>query len=73
MPRKAKYPVVQITDGTWYALADFSRDICCHCSLVHDQEWKLENGRLFFKVKVNQRETNRLRKKHGITISRKEK
>lgn len=70
MPRKAKYPVVQIVDDTWYALADYSRDICCGCSMVHDQEWKLEDGRLFFKVKVNQRETARLRKKHGIKVTR---
>jgi acetone carboxylase gamma subunit len=66
---KTKYPVVQVTDDTWYALRDYSRDICCHCCLVHDQEWKIENGQLFFKVKVNARETAKQRKLHGIKVT----
>jgi hypothetical protein len=69
MARK-KVPTVQITDDTWYALRDYTRDICCHCCLTHDQKWKFENGELFFKVKVNSRETARLRKLYGIKVSR---
>ncbi len=68
----ARVPVVQILDDTWYALGDYTREICCGCGLVHDTRWKLENGRLFFKVKVNQRETAKHRKEHGIKVTRKE-
>lgn len=64
----AKYRTIQITDGSWYELGDFDRDICCGCSLVHDTEFKLENGRILFRAKVNTRETAKLRKAAGIKV-----
>ena len=72
MTRRAKYPVIQINDGSWYAMAGFSRDICCDCGLAHDTEYKLENGRLMFRTRVNQKATAAQRKAHGITITRKQ-
>lgn len=66
----SKYRTVQIVDGTWYELGDFDRDICCGCSLVHDLQYKMEKGRIKFRAKVNERETAKLRKEHGITVKR---
>lgn len=66
----AKYRTVQITDGAWYTISGFDRDICCGCGLVHDTEFKLENGRIMFRTKVNQRETAKHRKEHGIKVVR---
>jgi len=53
---------VQINDGSWYLLSDYTRDVCCDCSLVHDVDYKIENGKILVKTTVNRRETNRLRK-----------
>ena len=61
---------VTITDGSWYVLGDYTRDICCHCSLVHDMDYKVENGKIMVKTVVNTRETNKLRKQSGIVITR---
>lgn len=63
-----KVPVIQIYDGSWYALSTFSRDICCGCGLVHDTEFKLENGKIMFRATVNQRETRKHRRKHGLKV-----
>ena len=59
---------VQINDGSWYAQADYTRDICCDCCLVHDVDYKFENGVLMVKTTVNRRETNKLRKQHRVTV-----
>ena len=71
MTRPKVTRTIQINDGAWYAQADYTRDICCDCSLVHDLDFKFENGVLFVRTVVNRRETNRLRKLHGITVKAK--
>lgn len=55
-------------DGSWYQLSDYTRDVCCGCSLVHEMDYKVEDGVIWFRASVNQRETNRLRKMHAITV-----
>lgn len=70
MPRKPKYRTVQIFDGAWYELANFDRDICCSCSLVHKTEYKFEDGKIWFRTKVDQRETAKLRKAENIKVTR---
>lgn len=70
MTNRKKYPVIQINDGSWYVLANFSRDICCDCGLVHDTDFKLDNGRIMFRTRVNVKATDAQRKEHGITITR---
>ena len=66
-----KYRTVQIIDGAWYTISGFDRDICCDCGLTHDTEFKLENGRIMFRTKVNQRETIKHREEYGIKVMRK--
>jgi hypothetical protein len=61
---------VQIMDGAWYQQHDYTRDICCDCCMVHDMDYKVENGVIWFRATVNQRETNKLRKKHGIKVAK---
>jgi hypothetical protein len=60
---------VQMYDHAWY-LDKFSRHECCDCSLVHETEWKVENGRLFTRWKRAEKETKDLRKKLGIKVTR---
>ena len=62
MKRASITRTVQINDGSWYLLSDYTRDVCCDCSLVHDVDYKIENGKILVKTTVNRRETNRLRK-----------
>jgi len=61
---------IQIIDGTWYAVnhggPPFIEE-CCDCGLSHRQEWKIENGRLYFRYTVDKRATNSARKRDGIT------
>lgn len=66
----SKYRTVQVTEGAWYAIGGFDRDICCACGLTHDTEFKLENGKIMFKTKVNPRATAKHRAEHGIAVSR---
>lgn len=69
---KVKKPrVVQVWSGSWYSVGTFVQDICCDCGLVHDTEFKVENGRIMFRHVVNRRATDAERAKHGITIKRK--
>jgi hypothetical protein len=68
VPRK--YRTVQVTDGSWYTISGFDRDICCGCGMTHDTEFKLENGRIMFRTRVNQKETRKHRAEHGITVRR---
>jgi hypothetical protein len=66
----SKYRTVQVVDGSWYAMSGFDRDICCDCGLTHDTQFKLEDGRIMFRTKVNQRETAKHRKEHNIKVIR---
>ena len=67
----SKYRTVQVTENTWYTISGFDRDICCECGLTHDTEFKLDNGRIMFRTKVNRKATAAERRKHGITVKRK--
>jgi hypothetical protein len=64
------YRSVQIEPGKWYALLDYDRSECCDCGCVHVDEFKLENGRIFYRTRVDRRQTAIQRKKYGITITR---
>lgn len=63
-------PVTQIKPGTWYALGSFDSTECCSCGHVDVHEWKLERGRLFFRVEMDEAETRRVRRELGIKIVR---
>jgi hypothetical protein len=67
---KKERRVVQMWEDAFY-LENFSQHQCCHCSLVHDVEYTVENGRIFTRWKENKRETAKARKLEGITITRK--
>jgi len=63
-----------MVEGVWYALQhDIEVTECCDCGLVHETEWKVERGRLWWRSRVNPQATAAARLKAGITgISRKE-
>jgi hypothetical protein len=73
MTKRAKVRTVEINEGSWYALGNFDRDVCCDCCLVHLTEHKLENGKIMFRTVVDAAETAALRKEHGIKVTRKGK
>lgn len=60
---------VQMYEDKFY-LDKFSQHECCGCSLVHDVEYHIENGRIFTRWKVNRRATNAQRRKYGIKVTR---
>lgn len=66
---KKREHVVEIIDGVWY-LDKFSQHECCHCSLVHDTEYKVEKGRIFTRWTQNDKATKEQRKKLGIKVTR---
>jgi len=66
-----KVPTVQINDGSWYPLGGYDRQICCDCALVHRLDYKLEKGKIFERVSVDEKATAAERAKHGITVTRK--
>ena len=71
MPKKV--PIVQIEPGKWYAFQDYDRTECCDCGLIHLEEFKVEKGRLYFRTTRDDRATREVRKRSGITITRKAK
>jgi hypothetical protein len=66
-----KTPTIQIIDGRWYALGGYDKQVCCGCGLTHRLEYKLEKGRIFERVTVDDKATAAERKKHGIKVTRK--
>ena len=68
MARKKPEPQ-QIHEGVWYVVAHGGSpctEECCDCGLVHDQEWKIENGRIYFRYSRNEKATRAARKRRGI-------
>ncbi len=75
MPRKQKlrHKVVgsiQTEPDKWYRLDSPEITECCDCGMVHHTEYVLENGRLFWRAKVDKAATEAARREHGITVTR---
>lgn len=68
--KRKPYKPVQVIEGVWYALMDEQTSECCDCGLVHETEWKVEKGRLFYRTKVNRRLTTASRRASGIKVVR---
>jgi len=65
MPKPKKEHTYQIYDGIWYRTGHGRPPYlheCCDCGLVHNIEYKFENGQLFEKWTVDKKETTRARK-----------
>ena len=62
MTKKKDAPAIQLWDGSWYKLDDGYLHECCDCGLVHDVNYKMENGSLFMQWNTNTRETKKARK-----------
>lgn len=71
MPSKRKTQTVQIYDGAWYALGGYTHQVCCDCGLVHTLEYKIEKGRIYERVRRDDKATSAERRKHGIKVTRK--
>ena len=70
MKRRAD-PVVQIIDGSWYALGHgFTHEDCCGCGLSHRIDYKLEDGRIFVRYRVDHKRTRENRRRDGIRVIR---
>lgn len=55
----------QVIDGEWYEASwTGQRDMCCHCGLVHVTDFKVEKGKLLFRVRQNKKATKEARKKY---------
>lgn len=60
---------VEMYDGKWY-LEKFEKHQCCDCALVHEVDYKVENGRLFTQWKRNEEETKAERKRLRIKVTK---
>jgi hypothetical protein len=71
--KKAETPPTQIIDGQWYAAAHGPAphsEECCDCGLTHLIEYKLENGRIWYRYTIDKRATTAARKRRGIDVDR---
>ena len=59
---------IQMEPGKWYRLNSPEITECCDCSLIHVTEYMIEDGRLFWRSKVDRRATRLKRKENGIKI-----
>ena len=70
--KKPPDATVQVIDGAWYELGHgFTHEDCCDCGLSHRVDYKLENGRVMVRYRVDHRRTAENRKRDGISIKRK--
>jgi len=65
-----KIQSIQCEPGKWYRLDSPELTECCDCSLLHWTEYKFENGRMFWRSKVDRKATAAKRKENGIKIIR---
>jgi hypothetical protein len=57
----------QMIEGTWYAIQhDIEVTECCACGLVHETEYKMERGRIWWRTRVNPQASAAARRKAGI-------
>ena len=67
---KPRDATVQVNDGSWYAVGHgFTHEDCCDCGLSHRVDYKLENGRVMVRYRVDHRRTAANRKRDGIKIT----
>jgi len=66
--RKKPLISVQMEEGKWYRLDSPEITECCDCSLIHITEYMFENGRMFWRSKVDRAGTRQKRKENSITI-----
>ena len=60
----------EIEEGKWYPLYRKDSLRCCDCALVHRLELKLAGNRIWIKLERDDKATNGIRKRAGITITR---
>ena len=54
----------QMHADTWYAIQhDIEVTECCTCGLVHETEYKLERGRIWWRSRINSQATSAARTK----------
>ncbi len=68
MERKDEYE--QIWSGVWEDLNGPFELACCSCCLVHSVNVRMHEGRIQIQLIERKGETKRLRKKHGIKVTR---
>ncbi len=72
MTKRKRAEPIQIHEGVWYAVASGGApphvEECCDCGLTHVQEWKIDNGRIYFRYKVDKRPRKRRDNARGIRL-----
>lgn len=71
--RPAKYVAVQAQEGVWYRAKGYNHTQCCDCALVHREEFKMEDGQLFWRAIRDDKETEAQRAALGIKVIRADK
>jgi hypothetical protein len=64
---------VQMVEDTWYQLDSPETTECCDCSMIHVTEFKLSNGIVYWRSKVDKAATRQKRKENGIKVIKKKK
>ena len=59
------YKSIQIIESQWYSLGHYDKTECCDCGLVHREEFKLEEGRIWWRTRRDERSTRAARKARG--------
>lgn len=61
-----KVPPLEVDETGWTEWQDYGwkfRTMCCDCGYSHDEEYKMVDGRLLWRVKVNPIATTNARRK----------
>lgn len=63
----AKIPQIEIDPETgwseWINISKKLRTICCDCGLAHDDQYKIIDGELWLRTRVNKKSTAAVRRK----------
>jgi hypothetical protein len=73
MSKAAQKKYEQVFEGDWYNLDwGHNYEMCCDCSMVHETAYRVKDGKIQRKVKVDRPRTYQARRRAGIKIERKQ-
>ena len=67
------YPPQDAVDGEWtdwvQPVKEGYKMACCDCKLVHVLDFRIEEDRVQFRVRRDNRSTSQLRRHRGVTVT----
>lgn len=67
MAKRPAYPPVEPNEWVQPVMDNYGM-MCCDCGLVHRLDFRVQNGRVQFRARRDERATGQVRRWNGITV-----